>query len=285
MAHAISIDPERHVEGRHHRGHRGSTGTERPTGSSSSSATCNPVRGVAATLDPGHVCGNPGFLMQSCFGHSSSAPPPPLSPPPPPKVYHVWPGKNVFFLDGRVIFGPDPKGLILTAMAVIFSEWVFLAYIVDRASTHPSLISAFSLILAATVIASLLLTATRDPGIIPRNQVSPLEEARTAASTPSRFVVVNGVEMRMRFCRVCKLFRPPRSSHCAVCDNCVDKFDHHSSWISQCIGLTNNEWHKGRNHTSPNPYDEGTMGNIRECLFEKLSPPRVDFRAVAEPNL
>ena len=81
----------------------------------------------------------------------------------------------------------------------------------------------------------MLLAATSDPGIIPRNQASPSSEEDGASA--ARFVAVNGVEVRLKFCETCKIHRPPRSSHCAVCDNCVDKFDHHCPWISQCIGL------------------------------------------------
>jgi palmitoyltransferase ZDHHC9/14/18 len=57
----------------------------------------------------------------------------------------------VFFLDGRVICGPDPRGLILSAMALLLSEWTFLADVVDPSSAHQILISASSLILLATV--------------------------------------------------------------------------------------------------------------------------------------
>ncbi|OEL34549.1 Protein S-acyltransferase 8 [Dichanthelium oligosanthes] len=246
----------------------GTVGTKGPP----SSATRNPIGSARGMLRS---------LMPSCFSRG-----PPLSPSPPAKVHQVWPGKNVFFLDGQVICGPDPRGLILSAMALLLSEWVFLAHVVHPSTAaHPILISAFSLILLATATASLLLAATSDPGIIPRNQASPSEEDGTSAPTPNRFVVVNGVEMRLRFCRTCKIHRPPRSSHCAVCDNCVDKFDHHCPWISQCVGLTSHEMDKGRYRSSPNPYDKGALANIRECLFEKLPPPRVDFRAAAEPNL
>ncbi|XP_012699189.1 probable protein S-acyltransferase 2 [Setaria italica] len=172
-------------------------------------------------------------------------------------------------------------------MALLLSEWIFLDDVVDRSSAHGILVSASSLILLATATVSLLLAATSDPGIIPRNPVSPSEEDGTGAarSAPSRFIVVNGVEMRLNFCRACKINRPPRSSHCAVCDNCVDKFDHHCPLISRCIGLTSHEMEKGRYRSSPNPYDKGALANIRECLFEKLPPPRIDFRAAAEPNL
>jgi len=44
---------------------------------------------------------------------------------------------------------------------------------------------------------------------------------------------------------------------------------------------TSHERYKGRYRSSPNPYDKGVVGNIKECLFDKLPPPRVDFRAAA----
>jgi hypothetical protein len=48
---------------------------------------------------------------------------------------------------------------------------------------------------------------------------------------------------------------------------------------------TSHEMHKGRYRSSSNPYDRGVLGNIKECLFENLPPPSVDFRAVAQPDL
>lgn len=59
---------------------------------------------------------------------------------------------QVFFLDGRVVCGPDPRGLVLTAMAILLSELIFLCYVVDPSSSaHPALVSAASLVLVATV--------------------------------------------------------------------------------------------------------------------------------------
>jgi palmitoyltransferase ZDHHC9/14/18 len=39
---------------------------------------------------------------------------------------------------------------------------------------------------------------------------------------------------------------------------------------------TRQERHNGRHLCSPNSYDEGTLGNTKECLFQKLPAPRVD---------
>jgi palmitoyltransferase ZDHHC9/14/18 len=70
-----------------------------------------------------------------------------------------------------------------------------------------------------------------EPGIIPRNPHHVLASLPIGATTTGQF--------GWKFCTTCNVYRPPRSKHCKICQNCVILFDHHCPFTSNCVGARN----------------------------------------------
>ena len=43
-------------------------------------------------------------------------------------------------------------------------------------------------------------------------------------------------------CPECKVIRSARSRHCAICNQCVERFDHHCPWVNNCVGRYNQKY-------------------------------------------
>lgn len=50
---------------------------------------------------------------------------------------------------------------------------------------------------------------------------------------------VAAMDVPVKYCKTCNLWRPPRSYHCRVCDNCIESLDHHCVWLNNCVGRRN----------------------------------------------
>ena len=63
--------------------------------------------------------------------------------------------------------------------------------------------------------------------VVVTHRLDPISGAQGFVGTPARYktVVVNGLEVKLKFCVTCNLFRPPRATHCGICNNCVGELE------------------------------------------------------------
>lgn len=147
-------------------------------------------------------------------------------------------GIHYSFFGGRLVLGPDYKAMLASTFLIVAPLVVFYVLVIPYTVSHMSWAYVFvSIILTFFSLSMLARTAMRDPGFYPRSSAQ--EDRSVSMTSRTRDHHLNGYIVTTKFCSTCHHYRPPRCSHCAVCDNCVDKFDHHCPWVGNCIGRRN----------------------------------------------
>ena len=150
----------------------------------------------------------------------------------PKKIY----GKNLFCGDYLGIMGSKFYHMIYAFLLIsipYLGMIIILSYTKNIVSIAFPIV--FTTILYLIEITSGILGGCTDPGILPRQG----DDFYYNTNRPLMKTVINGHVITLTFCYSCSLFRPPRTSHCSLCDNCVERFDHHCLWLGTCIGKRN----------------------------------------------
>ncbi|XP_035489328.1 palmitoyltransferase ZDHHC18a isoform X2 [Scophthalmus maximus] len=166
------------------------------------------------------------------------------------RKWEVFPGRNRFFCDGRIILASQSGVLPLTLGLIVVTCGLFFAFDCPFLVEHlTAFIPVIAAVLFVFVVISLLRTSFTDPGILPRatpDEAADIEkQIDTSGSSTYRppprtkEILINQQVVKLKYCFTCKMFRPPRTSHCSLCDNCVERFDHHCPWVGNCVGKRN----------------------------------------------
>ncbi|CAE8640378.1 unnamed protein product [Polarella glacialis] len=155
-------------------------------------------------------------------------------------------GNNLVFCKGRFISGPDSRSCLMSLLMVLIPSIVWQVvpgvFFAVESSVIVPLIGA---VLQLGSLAFMLATAFTDPGIMPRAKDFSEHHDKKAkvfrTKEPPRYheLVLRSHPFKLKYCTTCNIYRPPRCTHCSVCENCVERFDHHCPWLGNCIGKRN----------------------------------------------
>ena len=155
-------------------------------------------------------------------------------------------GRN-FIFHKKYVFGPL-FDILLWIFCHIANICGWLIWLHAAGDFYPKKVYYPLHILCVLAEYYLIMSYITEPGIIPRkcpeyaikeiessdNNNEENSEKKKREELPNIFFE--------RKCDTCQIMRPPGTSHCRQCDNCVMGFDHHCAFISNCVGKRNRKY-------------------------------------------
>lgn len=160
-------------------------------------------------------------------------------------------GNSSVYCGGRFVTGQLWPNTVSTSLVIAIPGYLYFRYILPEllptsVEFWGSFLGRSQSILACIIVVSFALASFTNPGICPRNVTVEQKDLETSGYSLDnrgipkfRFLRIQGITLKQKFCTTCMVFRPPRSKHCSFCDNCVLRFDHHCTWLGNCVGLHN----------------------------------------------
>ncbi|KAI9376245.1 DHHC palmitoyltransferase-domain-containing protein [Aspergillus egyptiacus] len=166
--------------------------------------------------------------------------------------YEYFIGNTIFWGGGRFQNSRDKPVNIATGCLVLVPTGLFFGYsarwLWHNVSPAIPIIFAYLFYLC---FSSFVHASVVDPGIMPRNlhqmpPLNPSEDPLAVGPPTNDWVMVKlatsdvaAMDVPVKYCKTCSIWRPPRCYHCRVCDNCIETLDHHCVWLNNCVGRRN----------------------------------------------
>ncbi|KAF8012104.1 hypothetical protein BT93_I0281 [Corymbia citriodora subsp. variegata] len=129
---------------------------------------------------------------------------------------------------------------MIILLLLIYINSVILAPTLPKLTAGFGLLAWSGVFLASAGLVLFYRCSRKDPGYIRMNVHDP---QNMKDDEPLLKIEVNNPALLAgnwsQLCATCKIVRPLRAKHCSTCDRCVEQFDHHCPWVSNCIGKKN----------------------------------------------
>ncbi|KAK4781261.1 hypothetical protein SAY87_017367 [Trapa incisa] len=130
--------------------------------------------------------------------------------------------------------------LTILLMLVIYIHSVISAYNLPKLTAGVGLLAWSGVFLSSAGLVMFYRCSRKDPGFISVNSHDP---QNIKDEEPLLKIEMNHPALLAgnwsQLCTSCKIVRPLRAKHCSTCGRCVEQFDHHCPWVSNCIGKKN----------------------------------------------
>ncbi|POO01340.1 Transmembrane protein [Trema orientale] len=129
---------------------------------------------------------------------------------------------------------------IIFVLLVTYTHSVIIASKMPKLTAGSGFIAWLGVFLATAGLVMFYRCSSKDPGYVQMNVHDP---QNMKDDEPLLKIEINNPALLAgnwsQLCATCKIVRPLRAKHCSTCDRCVEQFDHHCPWVSNCIGKKN----------------------------------------------